>query len=126
MADAYAGRGLSVRSRQAGLFLALPHLGHLFGLPSCLPGRTDTGWTALLAGADIDRLQAVLEEVLLQVEKRRAQPDAAGEVVVDEDVGLELRPDEDQILVEGSDPKGEVPGRHGLAGQVVAYRFSCE
>jgi hypothetical protein len=39
----------------------------------------------------------VLEEVLLQVEKGRAQPDAAGKVVVDEDIGLELGFDEEDV-----------------------------
>jgi len=38
---------------------------------------------AFLAGTDIDGLQAVLEEVLLQVEEGGAQPDAAGEITVD-------------------------------------------
>jgi hypothetical protein len=71
--------------------------------------------TAFLARADVDRLQAVLEEVLLQVEKSRAQPDAAGKVVVDEDIGLEVGLDENRILVEFRHPAGDVPRRDGLA-----------
>ena len=50
-------------------------LRHLLGLPPRLPGWTYARGAAFLAGADVDRLQAVPEEVLLQVEQGGAQPD---------------------------------------------------
>ena len=60
------------------------------------------------------------EEVFLEVEQGRTQPDAAGIIVVDEDVGLKVGLDEDRVFVEGRDPGQDVPRRDGFARQVVA------
>jgi hypothetical protein len=84
-------------------------LGHLLGLTARLPRRPDTRRAAFLARTDVDRLQAALEEVFFQLEERWAQPDAAGIVVVDEDIGLEVGLDKDRILVEGGDTGKDVP-----------------
>ncbi len=46
-------------------------LGDLLGLTARLPRGSHARRAALLAGADVDRLQAVLEEVLFQFEQRR-------------------------------------------------------
>ena len=71
-----------------GLFFEKPPQNlprHLFGLSPCLARRTHARGAAFLAGADVDRLQAVPEEVLLQVVKGGAQSDASGIIVVDEE-----------------------------------------
>ncbi len=97
-------------------------LGDLLGLTARFLRRSHTRRAAFLARADVDRLQAVLEEILQQFEKGGAQADAAGIVVVDEDVGLEVGLDEDRILVDSGDTRKEIARRHGLSRQVVADR----
>ena len=62
----------------------------------------------------------MLEELLLEQEEGRAQADAAGEVVVDEDVGFEILDRDDGALLARARPGRDVTGRQGFAGRVVA------
>jgi len=60
-----------------------------FGSSSACLGRTHAGGAALCAEAGFDRFAALLQQMVFQIKKRRAEANPTGKIIIDKNIWLE-------------------------------------